>query len=513
MAIVLISSLYQGGRAALAEALARKTSWPTLSREELQEEARKRGIKVGRLEVAVMKKPALSERLSREKDLYLSFITSVLCEKALKGDLIYTGRAGHLMLPGVSHRLRVGLTAPREERILRTSRVLNLSMDKAEKCLEQLDGDIDKWIHWVHQVDGRNPGQFDAVFNLENMAVSNAASVLCAMADLPDFAPTPASTKKLKDLHLTSRAKLRLALSESTDDADLQVHAEDGVVTVTYPPHQDGLSNEILKVLSDLEGCREIQCTMAESNILWIGERFDTTSAHYREVVQLAKRWGAAVELLCPVASDEEGHGDLSRLPRHAANGGKRPDRSSWPAANGGVEDDEPGDEPSEPGEDSGLDRTEDALLDEGRFGGRHTVYEGYEKIPESLQGYGNYSLVIIGDVFVSKGHSTQTRRTRELAMSIRDRLKAPVITLDMLKSRFMFGAWQAVKLVGFLIPTLAVYFAVFTNQQQVLDFLSGPAHEHNKWLASLVLAFFIPVIAYLYGTITELALKIVNID
>lgn len=513
MAVVLISSLYQGGREALAEALARKTGWPTLSREELQEEARKRGIKVGRLEVAVMKTPAFSERLSREKDLYRSFITSVLSERALEGDLIYTGRAGHLMLPGVSHRLRVGLTAPREERISRTSRVLNLPLDKAEQCLDQLDEDIDKWVHWVHQADSRNPGNYDAVFNLENIAVSNAASVVCTMAEMPDFAPTPASTKKLRDLHLTSRAKLRLSLSERTEDADLQVHAEDGVVTVTYPPHQDGLSNDIPRVLSDLEGCREIQCTMAESNILWIGERFDAASANYHQVIELARRWGAAVELLCPIESDEEGHGDLSKVTLGTADGGPRPDRTSWQAVNGGVVDDEPGDDRVMPGEDSGLDQTEEALLDEGRFGGRHTVYEGYDKIPDALQGYGNYSLVIIGDVFVSKGHATQTRRTRELAMSIRDRLKAPVITLDMLKSRFLFGGRQALKLFGFIIPTVAVYFALFTHQQPVIDFLSGPAHEQHKWVASLVLALFVPLVAFLYGTITELALKIINID
>lgn len=112
MTIVMISSMYQGGREDLSQALARKTGWPVLSREEMLDEARKLGIKTGRLEVALLKTPGLSEKLAREKEVYLAFLTATLCEKARGSDLIYHGRAGHLLLPGVSHRLRVGLTAP-----------------------------------------------------------------------------------------------------------------------------------------------------------------------------------------------------------------------------------------------------------------------------------------------------------------------------------------------------------------------------------------------------------------
>lgn len=69
MTIVMISSMYQGGREELAQVLARKTDWPVLSREELVDEARKLGIKIGRLEVAMIKTPGLSEKLVREKEL------------------------------------------------------------------------------------------------------------------------------------------------------------------------------------------------------------------------------------------------------------------------------------------------------------------------------------------------------------------------------------------------------------------------------------------------------------
>ena len=98
------------------------------------------------------------------------------------------------------------------------------------------------------------------------------------------------------------------------------------------------------------------------------------------------------------------------------------------------------------------MGRTEEELVDIGRFGGRHTVCGGYDQILERVQGSGRYTLVVIGDMFMSKGHSARTRQTRELALNIRDRLKAPVITADELKSQLLFGKRQAATLLGYLI-------------------------------------------------------------
>ncbi len=505
MAIVMISSMYQGGGDELASALSRKTGWPLVSRENLLEQARQIGIKVGRLEMSAIKKPRVPEKLAREKELFVALETSVLCEKARKGDLIYSGRAGHLLLPGVSHRLRVGLTAPQDVRIERTAHALRMTPERAETYLIQLDEDMEKWIRYVHGTDGRDPNSFDAFFNLESLGLSNAAGILCDMAGLPDFQPTPASRKLVDDHDLTARAKLRLARDESIQGADLQVQADDGVVTVTYPPQQSQVSQFIPKVLEGLEGCREIQCTMAETNILWVQERFSPGAGSFNQILRLAQRWGAAVELMRLIPAGEMPAEQAQAASEPAAGFGRRdcpiPD-------DGGVEDDGP-----EETADGGLNRTEEKLVEVGRFGGRQTVCGGHDKILDRVQGSGHYSLVVIGDMFLSKGHSTRTRRTRELAMSIRDRLKAPVITGDELKSRFLFGTRQALTLVGFIAIMVLIYSLVFTHQESVLGFVTGSAGHYPRWLASAAVVLFIPFIAYIYGTVAGLALKIINVD
>ena len=175
----------------------------------------------------------------------------------------------------------------------------------------------------------------------------------------------------------------------------------------------------------------------------------------------------------------------------------------------GGIEDDDP----LTIINDGGLSATIEELIERGRCGGGLSICGGYDKILERVQGDGDYALVVVGDMFLSKGKSTRTRRTRELAMTIRDRLKAPVITADELQAKFMFGKRQALSLVGYGLAVALLYYLVFNNQEQVLTFLSGPIHEKLKWLAPLTIFMFVPVIAYLYGAVTGLALKLINID
>jgi hypothetical protein len=45
------------------------------------------------------------------------------------------------------------------------------------------------------------------------------------------------------------------------------------------------------------------------------------------------------------------------------------------------------------------------------------------------------------------------------------------------------------------------------------MNFLGGDIHQHWKWAASLVVVLFVPFVAYTYGTISGLMLKLAKID
>ena len=128
-------------------------------------------------------------------------------------------------------------------------------------------------------------------------------------------------------------------------------------------------------------------------------------------------------------------------------------------------------------------------------------------------EGDGKYSLVVIGDLFLSKDQSARKRMTRELALDLRDRLKAAVITSDELGSEFTVRARHAVKFVGHSSLVLISLILVFTHQAEVLDFLGGPLHSRYRWLTAAAVVGFVPVFAFLYGSVTALALRLLRIE
>jgi cytidylate kinase len=507
MPIIMISSPPHSGAETLATKLVHKTGWPSLNRKELVEAARAHGIKVGRLEIAMIKSPAMHEKLAREKELYLSFISLAICEQAPQGNLVYEGRVGHLLLPRVSHRLRVGLVVPREIRVRNAMQALNLPQDRAMAYLDQLDEDIDKWARYVHRQDLNELEQYDFVINLHNLSMEDASQILQSIAAMPGFQPTTASMKVMADHYLTARAKLRLAYDERTRKGDLGVKADSGIITVTYMPRQESLAVEIPKVLQDLENCREVQCTMAETNIMWIQEIFNPESTSFDQITQLARRWGAAVELLRLVPGEVSG-------PEHAHDNGlaavvPRAEKPATEVYTGGVEDDEP----HPPADDAGLTKTLEELVARGRSGGGQTVYGSQNEILETLKSNDKNALVVIGDIFLSKGNETRKRQTRELALAVHERLKTPVITADELEARFLFGKHQAVKLLSFITIVACTYMLVFSFQKPILNFMGGEIHENVKWLTSLAVVLLVPFIAYTYSTVTGLLLKLIGID
>jgi cytidylate kinase len=501
MTIIMISSQPHSGCEALADSLVNKTGWPSTNRKELVEKAREHGIKVGRLELSMIKSPEMHEKLAREKELYLSFITADVCGQAPQGNLIYEGRTGHLLLPGISHRLRVGLVVPREVRVKNAMQALNMPHDKAAVYLDQLEEDIDKWVRYVHRQDLSELGQYDFVINLHNMSMENASEILQSMAALPGFQPTAASLKAMADHHLTARAKLRLADDERTRKAELGVKADSGVVTVTYMPQQEDIAGDIPKVLQDIEHCREVRCTMAETNILWIQEAFNPESENFEEINRLAQRWGAAVELLRLAPQEAAQVFSVEATPHE-----KKPAAEIY---TGGVEDDDP----PLAVDDAGLSRTLEELVARGRSGGGYTVYGSQDQILETVKGNDKSALVVIGDIFLSKGHETRQRQTRELALAVRERLKTPVITADELQARFLFGKRQAVKLLTFAILVAFTYTLVFSFQRPILNFMGGEIHNNMKWLTSVGVFLLVPFIAYIYSTVTGLLLKLIGID
>jgi hypothetical protein len=511
MAIVIISSADEQTRRELAVNLARKLGCDSMSREQILDAATEAGIAVGRLEVAVLKRLTPRERLSRDKARYLAFVTESVCERASKGDLVYHGRNCHLLLQGISHVIRVCVVPEPERRINNTMARLGLERVKAIEYIRNLDEDLDNWSQFVHGVGLTEPQYFDLVFNLQNISIESASAALCSMAQLSDFQPTPASVRSMKNLWLAAKVRNKIGAHELTAGADLRVSAQDGRVTITYMPGQSKIAPKIPEVVGGIEGAQEIVCTMATTNLLWIAESFDPSSSLFAEINDLAGRWGAAVELLRWSTPREGGTEGGEKGLAVGSSPDVSPPLRLVPKAmdpTGGIEDDR---EEPEAVPDNGLGTTAERLIGAGRFGGSGSATGQMETVVTALKSGPQYSLVVIGEMFLSKPSSVKTRLTRDAASFLRERVNVPVIIGDELQSQFLPGKRHMITLAAALLGTAILFGLVFTHQEQVMDFLAGPAWKNWRILAVLGVATVVPLMAYLYGKATGLILKLLK--
>lgn len=504
MQIICISrGTFSGGKA-LSEKMAAKLACPCLSREELIEEATQAGIAVGKLEEAMLKPHVFSERLALEREHYHAFSTMFLCERAMEGRLVYHGRTGHLLLPGISHVLRIRVVADMEYRINAAMQRINVDRNRAKKYLEEVEEGIRRWVHALYGVSWDDSSHYDVIVNLEQMNVANAASALCAMAQLPDFQMTPASEKTMRSLWLAAKARVLLARDERISKCTFKVRADNGVVTVTYLPRYAQVARYIPHVLEKLEGLQELRHTISTTNILWVQETFDPAAETFRQIIEIANKWNAAVELLRMAPGEEEKLKETTVVESEPI---LLP--SARTAYTGGIEDDvvEP-----EVRDNGGFQQTLSELVKAGRSGGARSVGESPRKLLDSIDRSIPYSLIVVGNVFLSKGEATRKRMIRELQSLLMDNIKAPVVTAEELKSQFLFGAKHLPKLIAFLLITAVIYILLFTNQEPILNFLSADSW-FRKCLATLAVALFVPLVAYLYGTATNLILKLIKME
>jgi cytidylate kinase len=202
----------------------------------------------------------LWEQVAGERISYLNYVRAALCERAQHGHLVYHGHAGHLLLAGVSHVIRVRVVADLEYRIKSAAERRTLSRKEAIAYIKKVDQERVKWTRFLYGVDWHDPGLYDVVVNVERLGVDGACELVVRMTELDPFKPTPASQKALDDLALSSRVWAALASDPRTAASDLRVEADDGLVTVNGTTGSQEVVEAIPVVAGQISGVREVNC-------------------------------------------------------------------------------------------------------------------------------------------------------------------------------------------------------------------------------------------------------------
>ena len=216
----------------LAEKLAERFGYQCVSREVVIKAADDYGVPEGKLFETIQKSPSIFQKLSFERDRYLAYIQASLCELAIHDNLIYHGNAGHFLLDGVSHVLRVRLVAALPYRVRATMNEFKFSENEAVKYIERVDKGRAKWTKFLYGRDWSAPDLYDIVFNLERADIPFVCEMVGHAIAQPEFQATEESSKAMRDLLIASRVRATLAGIEGLRLDRINVRADDAVVTL-----------------------------------------------------------------------------------------------------------------------------------------------------------------------------------------------------------------------------------------------------------------------------------------
>lgn len=232
MSIITISrGSYSGGKA-LAECLAGCLGYRLIDRETVIANAALCGASEEKLRGAIVNPPGFWDHFKEEKRRYMVFFQACLAEEARQDGLIYLGNAGHLLLGGIGHVLRVRAIAPMAARLRIVQENLHLNHEDALAYIEKRDQDRAKWTHYLYGVDWSDPALYDLVINLERATVEEACATVTAMAKEPSFQATAESSEAMDNLALCSRIHAMLLKHPETKELLLDVEARKGSVVL-----------------------------------------------------------------------------------------------------------------------------------------------------------------------------------------------------------------------------------------------------------------------------------------
>jgi cytidylate kinase len=210
MSIITISrGSYSRGKE-VAEKTAERLGYDCVSRDVLLDASEHFHIPEIKLARAIHDAPTLLDRFTLSKRLYIAYIQSALAERVKADNVVYHGLAGHVLLTGIDHVLKVRIIADINDRVEQEMKREGVGKEEARNRLVSDDNERRKWTQTLFGVDPFDPVLYDIVVHIHKFTVDDAVEIITSAASNERFKATPASQKKMEDHALACAVKAAL---------------------------------------------------------------------------------------------------------------------------------------------------------------------------------------------------------------------------------------------------------------------------------------------------------------
>ena len=210
MAIITISrGSYCKGKE-VAEMVAQRLGYRCLSREVILDASEYSNISEIKLIKAIHDAPSILDRFGRSKRSFIAYYQRALSLSVQNDNVVYHGLAGHLLLTGIPHVLKVRITADLDHRVALEMKRDGIPMKEARRLILKDDQERRKWTQSLYGVDPWDSSLYDLTIHVQRFAVNDAVDFICRSANLEPFKTTSKSQKILDDLALSTQVKVAL---------------------------------------------------------------------------------------------------------------------------------------------------------------------------------------------------------------------------------------------------------------------------------------------------------------
>jgi cytidylate kinase len=258
MAIITISrGSYSKGKE-VAEKVAARLGYECISREVILDASDRFHIPEVKLIRAIHDAPSILDRFSHGKQTFIAYDRSALTRRVQKDNVVYHGLAGHLLLKGVPHVLKVRIIAELADRVASEMKREGITEQEARSVILRDDQERRKWTQSLYNADPWDSSLYDLVVRIHKLTVDNAVDFICQAASMEQFKATRESQQKMDDLALACEVKAALV----DQYFDVAVTSEFGNVLI-YTKAGDRLAHKLgerVKTLSqEIEGINNLE--------------------------------------------------------------------------------------------------------------------------------------------------------------------------------------------------------------------------------------------------------------
>jgi hypothetical protein len=233
-------------------------NYRSIDREVLIEASKRYGIPEAKYTEVLEAEGHWWERWRESLRLYRITLQAAMCEVVEGGQVVYYGRAGRQLLPGIRHVLTVLVVAPVDYRIEQVRAQKGMDAEDARQYLREIDRVRSRRFRALFNDDWQDPVGQDLVLNGSRFNAEAGASLIADTVRRPEFQPTAVSIKAFQNLATTARVQAALITSPKTRNVVLNVKCDDGRVIISGILADPDLEKEIVRIAKEVKGVAEV---------------------------------------------------------------------------------------------------------------------------------------------------------------------------------------------------------------------------------------------------------------